>query len=315
MSVLRLRSTSHGCWRSLATSAPTTYVPDHEVATSAEVKQLEQLVRQSASVLVLTGAGISTEAGLPDYRSARVGLYARINHKPITIQEFVKDKERRQAYWARNFIAWPAFSSCQPTAAHKTLSQWQSDGKVSRIITQNVDRLHHKAGSTDAIELHGNGYSVHCLNCSYTVARDDLQEQLSRSNAEWLVKRRDRSSSSVIKPDGDVSLKEEETRDFQVPVCPSCGGLLKPAIVFFGENVRRSVVEECYDLTDETSLLLVVGSSLEVYSGLRFVVRAVERRKRVVIVNIGATRADQMSNVLILRRRAGDILPRVKATT
>ena len=300
-----------GCCRRLTSSPKPSFVPDHELATGEEVQRLEQLMSASASVLVLTGAGISTECGLPDYRSERVGLFARTNHKPITLQEFVDNTGRRKAYWARNFIAWPKFSAFEPGIAHKTLSEWQKIGKVSRIITQNVDRLHQKAGSKDVIELHGNGFTVGCLNCSYTTPRQDFQAELTRLNSEWQAHS---ASSSAMRPDGDIQLEERDALSFQVPSCPSCGGMLKPKVVFFGENVPKYIVDKSYDLTDNADLLLVIGSSLHVFSGYRFVCRAQDQNKAIVIVNIGATRADHMREILFLRRRAGDILPQVKVT-
>lgn len=303
------RVLSVGCSK-FCSVARLSFVPEHEPATREEVSQLEQLIRESASVLVLTGAGISTESGLPDYRSAGVGLFARTNHKPITIQEFVKYPDRRRAYWARNFVAWDTFSSFKPGIAHRTLAQWQTAGKVSRIITQNVDRLHQKAGSRNVIELHGNSYTVACLSCDYSIARQDFQTQLLHHNHGWESELQNQSSS--MRPDGDVMLEEDDIQSFKVPACPSCGGLLKPTVVFFGDNVPKSVVEESYRLTDSCDLLLVIGSSLYVMSGFRFVCRAHERGKRVAIVNIGCTRADQMNGIRFVRRRAGDVLSRVQ---
>lgn len=298
------------CVNKLSSSAKLSFVPEHEPATTQEVKQLEQLIRECSSVLVLTGAGISTESGLPDYRSAGVGLFARTNHKPITIQEFVKYPDRRRAYWARNFVAWDTFSSFKPGIAHRTLTDWQTYGKVSRIITQNVDRLHQKAGSRNVIELHGNSYTVACQSCDYSILRQDFQTQLLHHNLGWEKELQKQSAS--IRPDGDVMLEEHDIQCFKVPDCPLCGGLLKPTVVFFGENVPKSVVDESYRLTDGCDLLLVIGSSLNVMSGYRFVCRAHERGKEIVIVNIGSTRADSMSGIRFVRRRAGDVLSRVQ---
>lgn len=300
------------CHRKLTSSPNLSFVPDHESATREEVHKLQQLMCASSSVLVLTGAGISTECGLPDYRSERVGLFARTNHKPITLQEFVSNRDRRKAYWARNFIAWPKFSVFEPGIAHETLSEWQKIGKVSRIITQNVDRLHQKAGSKDVIELHGNGFTVGCLNCSYTTSRQDFQAELTLLNADWLKEWEAKSAPLLaMRPDGDVQLEERDALSFQVASCPSCGGMLKPKVVFFGENIPKAVVEESCALTDDTDLLLVIGSSLHVFSGYRFVCRAQDQKKGIVIVNIGPTRADHMTDIVFLRRRAGDLLPRV----
>lgn len=261
---------------------------------------------------------MSTECGLPDYRSEGVGLFARTNHKPITVQEFVKSEDRRRSYWARNFAAWDTFSCIEPGVGHEALRKWQDIGKVSRVITQNVDRLHQKAGSRNVIELHGNSFTVGCMSCTYSIPRHDFQEQLIQLNSVWhdhVVKRTSSlSSPATARPDGDVLLEEQDTHSFQVPSCPSCNGLLKPKVVFFGENVSKAVVHESYSLTDACDLLLVVGSSLQVMSGYRFVCRAHEQGKRIVIVNIGYTRADDMSGIRFMRRRAGDILSRVKVS-
>ena len=296
-------------WRRLSSSVKPSFVPDHELATNDEVRELEQLVNSSDSVLVLTGAGISTESGLPDYRSERVGLFARTNHKPITIQEFVNSEPRRRMYWARNFVAWDKFAAFEPSIAHHTLTQWQKAGKVPAIITQNVDRLHQKAGSENVVELHGNGFTVACLSCPYQISRHDFQKELSRVNNEWNFVS---SATGEMRPDGDVQLQQKDIDSFHVPDCPSCGGLLKPTVVFFGDNVPRSVVEQSHQLNRETDLLLVIGSSLHVFSGYRFVAEAHEMKKKIVIVNIGPTRADSLSDVIFLRRRAGDILPQVR---
>lgn len=179
-----------------------TFVPKHEEACTHKVEQLQELMDSSPHILVLTGAGVSTESGIPDYRSEAVGLYARSNHKPIQHQDFMKYKHIRQRYWARNYFAWPNFSAVQPNISHKILARWEKEKKTSMIVTQNVDRLHHKAGSKSVIELHGCAYEVKCMNCNYTLSRHDFQRVLTSLNPHLKVDRVE------VRPDADVELSQ-----------------------------------------------------------------------------------------------------------
>lgn len=170
-------------------------------------------------------------AGIPDYRSAGVGLYARTNHKPIQHMEFVKSINVRKRYWARNFVGWPNFSSTQPNATHHALARFEREARVQSVVTQNVDRLHSKAGSKGVIELHGSGYVVKCLKCDYRIDRHEFQNILSSLNPAF------KDAPDMIRPDGDVEIPTDYIDNFIIPTCPSCDGDLKPEIVFFGDNV------------------------------------------------------------------------------
>ncbi|CAH2051917.1 unnamed protein product, partial [Iphiclides podalirius] len=174
---------------------------------------------------------------IPDYRSEDVGLYARSNHKPVQYQEFIKYAKVRQRYWARNFVGWPRFSTVLPNATHYAIRELEKAKKVTAIVTQNVDRLHHKAGSNNIIELHGSGYIVKCLHCPYEVERSELQDKIMKENQDM------KSTITMIRPDGDVELSRDQIEKFKVPLCPECEGPLKPDIVFFGDNVPKHRVE------------------------------------------------------------------------
>lgn len=187
----------------LRRNVTSSFVPRHEPVKESQLKELQELVDSSSNILVLTGAGISTESGIPDYRSESVGLYARINHRPIQHQDFMKFRHIRQRYWARNFFGWPTFSSVLPNTTHLRLADWESQGKVSSVVTQNVDRLHHKGGSKSIVELHGCAYEVKCMNCNYTIPRHDFQDILSELNPSLCVE-----SVSDIRPDADAGLSQ-----------------------------------------------------------------------------------------------------------
>lgn len=178
------------------------FVPRCGTVKESELEKLQDFVDNSTNILVLTGAGISTESGIPDYRSEGVGLYARTNHRPIQHQEFMKSKHVRQRYWARNFVGWSMFSGVFPNSSHLALTTWEQQGKISQIVTQNVDRLHHKAGCKDVVELHGSAYKVKCMNCSFTIDRHDFQKILTDSNPLFSV------HSIEMRPDADVELTQ-----------------------------------------------------------------------------------------------------------
>ncbi len=253
------------------------------------------------SVVVLTGAGCSTESGIPDYRGA--GRPAR-PRGPIQHDAFLRRPEVRQRYWARATLGWARFSAAEPNAAHRALAALERAGIVTGLITQNVDRLHQRAGSQRVVELHGALADVVCLACGGFEARAALQQRLLRSNPGWL----DRAAS--LAPDGDADLPDAEVASFRVSACLACGGVLKPDVVFFGGSVERSTVEAAWALIDAARTLLVVGSSLTVYSGYRFALRARERGMNIGLVNLGPTRADALACAR-LPWRAGDALSRL----
>jgi NAD-dependent SIR2 family protein deacetylase len=258
-------------------------VPE-EVAQQPSRRAAALAVMRDRPLVVLTGAGLSTDSGIPDYRGP--GSRART---PMTYQEFVSGPEARQRYWARSHLGWGRMRGAEPNAGHHALARLDPE----LLITQNVDGLHERAGSRRLVALHGRIAEVVCLDCRATSARTALHERLAALNPGFADRHRDVAS----RPDGDVDL--EETHDFEVPGCEACGGILKPHVVFFGENVPPPRVERCYAAVDalagDGGALLVAGSSLTVMSGLRFVKRAARNGTPVVIVNRGATRGDELA--------------------
>ncbi len=261
---------------------------------------LSELLRDRR-VAVLTGAGCSTESGIPDYRGPETRRRAR---NPIRFAEFVKREDGRRRYWARAFVGWERFRGKAPNAAHHALAAMERDGRIHGLITQNVDRLHHAAGSRDVVELHGALADVRCLGCGALEARDALQARLDALNPGWTGLR------AEMAPDGDAELPAELVARFAVADCLACGGALKPDVVFFGEAVPRERVERAYAMVDDAEALLVVGSSLAVFSGFRFVKRAHARGVPIAIVNLGESRGDALAS-LVVNGRAGEVLPRL----
>jgi NAD-dependent SIR2 family protein deacetylase len=243
-------------------------------------------------LLVLTGAGISTDSGIPDYRGPDSPA-----RTPMTYQEFVSGPRAQRRYWARSHLGWARMGTAQPNAGHRGVAALEASGRTTLTITQNVDGLHEAAGSRNLCALHGRVADVVCLGCRATTGRAALADRLDALNPNWRERHRDVAS----RPDGDVEL--DETEDFEVPGCATCGGVLKPDVVFFGENVPKPRVERCYAAVDELpgldGALLVLGSSLTVMSGFRFVRRAARLGVPVVIVNRGPTRADDLATVTL----------------
>lgn len=241
-------------------------------------------------VLVLSGAGVSTDSGIPDYRGP--GSPAR---RPMTYQEFVGSESARRRYWARSHLGWSRMGGARPNPGHHALARLEAAGRVGLLVTQNVDGLHEAAGSRRVCALHGRIADVVCLGCRTRSRRSTLAQRLSTLNPGWA----ERHADAADRPDGDVEL--DDTDGFAVPGCERCGGVLKPDVVFFGENVPRRRVDRCYAAVDRLAELegtmLVVGSSLTVMSGFRFVRHAARLGRPVVIVNRGATRADDLATV------------------
>ncbi|SHK76962.1 NAD-dependent protein deacetylase [Rhodothermus profundi] len=254
-------------------------------------------------IAVLTGAGCSTESGIPDYRGEGTRRRAR---RPIQYRTFLTDAAARAHYWARSTLGWPRLAKAQPNPGHYALAWLERAGLLTGLITQNVDRLHHKAGSRRVLELHGNLATVRCLTCKYTIPRAAFQQWLLNLNPGWT------EQAAELAPDGDADLPRALTAHFRVPDCPRCGGILKPDVVFFGENVPRDRVEAARQIVAAAEALLVAGSSLAVYSGYRFVLEAARQAKPVVIVNLGPTRGDALAT-LRLEGRTGEVLPRLAA--
>ncbi|HEX3784948.1 MAG TPA: NAD-dependent protein deacetylase [Pseudonocardiaceae bacterium] len=242
-------------------------------------------------VAVLSGAGLSTESGIPDYRGEAGSLR---NHTPMTYQEFTSSLPGRRRYWARSYLGWRTIARAKPNSGHRAVAELCARGVVSAVITQNVDGLHQAAGTPDVIDLHGSLDRVICLHCQRVSAREELDLRLRAANPSF------DGAAGRINPDGDVELADEVVGAFQLVDCADCGsGTLKPDVVFFGENVPRPRVERCYRLVDEADALLVLGSSLTVMSGLRFVRRAADAGKPVLIVNHGPTRGDAYASVRV----------------
>jgi len=242
------------------------------------------LAHANGRTVVLTGAGISTDSGIPDYRGPS-GMLRR--HTPMTYQSFVSDPVARHRYWARSYLGWRQLATARPNAGHRAVAALQEQALVATVITQNVDGLHHAAGTRSVVELHGGLDRVRCLNCEQVTSRAELDLRLAEANRTL------RAEVRRVNPDGDAELSDEALESFVMVDCLMCqAGPIKPDVVFFGESVPRARVERCYDLVDDAELLLVLGSSLRVMSGYRFVIRASERGIPIAIVNQGPTRGD-----------------------
>jgi NAD-dependent SIR2 family protein deacetylase len=273
------------------------------------IEPLVDLLRDRRTV-VLAGAGCSTESGIPDYRGPQGRLRTR---KPVQYGEFVRSEANRRRYWARSAVGWRRVADATPNPAHHGLASLEGRGLVGGVITQNVDGLHHAAGSRRVIELHGSLAHVVCLSCGDRTTRLEMQERLECVNRAWIedvASGRARGGSAESAPDGDAELPDDVYDGFEVPVCRACGGVLKPDVVFFGENVPKERVAECWALVDDAEALLVVGSSLTVYSGRRFIYGAAERALPIGVVNLGPTRADDYAAVK-LEGRLGEVIPRL----
>ncbi|MEW2175140.1 NAD-dependent protein deacetylase [Streptomyces sp. NPDC005406] len=238
----------------------------------------------TGGVLVLSGAGMSTESGIPDYRGEGGSLS---RHTPMTYQDFTGGADARRRYWARSHLGWRTFGQARPNAGHRAVASFERHGLLSGMITQNVDGLHQAAGSRGVVELHGSLDRVVCLSCRTLSPRRELAARLEEANAGF------EPVATALNPDGDADLTDDQVGDFRVVPCTVCGGILKPDVVFFGEAVPPQRVEHCRSLVREAASLLVLGSSLTVMSGLRFVRQAEKDGKPVLIVNRDPTRGDR----------------------
>jgi len=250
-----------------------------------QCRNIEDFVDRYRRLFVLTGAGCSTGSGIPDYRDSE-GQWKRA--QPVTFQAFMGNEKTRRRYWARSLIGWRRIRRAQPNEAHRALARLELAGGIELILTQNVDRLHQAAGSGRVIDLHGRIDLVRCMDCELRSPREDLQDELGRLNPGWL------DFDAAEAPDGDADLEGADFSSFAVPSCRRCGGVLKPDVVFFGESVPRDRVDAAARGLDEADAMLIVGSSLMVYSGFRFVQRAASAGKPVAAVNLGRTRADAL---------------------
>ena len=257
-----------------------------KLSESLQGQRLADWLHEHPRVVVITGAGCSTEVGIPDYRDAS-GQWKR--PQPVTYQAFMGEELVRQRYWARSMLGWRVMGQAQPGTAHKALALLEQGGWLELLITQNVDGLHSAAGSQSVVDLHGRIDTVRCMACGHILARADLQQQLLALNPAWA------QLYAAPAPDGDADLEGRDFSAFDVPACPHCGtGVLKPDVVFYGESVPRERVQRCLDAMGRADALLIVGSSLMVYSGYRFALAAQEQGKSIAAINQGVTRADAL---------------------
>lgn len=251
-------------------------------------RELRAWLQAHRSVFVLTGAGVSTNSGIPDYRGAD-GQWKR--SAPITYQAFVQDPAMRARYWARSFVGWPVVERARPNLAHAALALLEAQGKTSMLVTQNVDGLHSRAGQRAVLDLHGRIDQVACLVCGERLPRASVQSMLADAHPGWSTVK------AASAPDGDADVDCLDLGGFRPPACLRCGGMLKPDVVFFGENVPRARIEAAAQALRRADAMLVVGSSLMVYSGYRFARMAYEAGLPLAILTRGVTRADGMATL------------------
>jgi len=266
--------------------------PGYDRGVAPEARPDERLhdwIAGHRRVFALTGAGCSTGSGIPDYRDDR-GEWKR--RPPVMIQAFRAEPATYQRYWARAYAGWPRFTAAAPGAAHRAFAAWEAAGTLARLVTQNVDGLHQRAGSRAVIDLHGRLDDVVCLGCGDCTSRDALQAAMADANPTW-------EARSAAAPDGDADIDAAAVAAFTAPRCTRCGGLLKPDVVFFGENVPGPRYEAARDALAGADALLVAGSSLMVYSGFRFVRQAHEAGLPIAIVNRGRTRGDELAELKV----------------
>ncbi|MEX2335428.1 MAG: NAD-dependent protein deacetylase [Pseudohongiella sp.] len=249
--------------------------------------ELAAFIRANAPVLVLTGAGISTDSGIPDYRDSN-GNWKR--KQPVQHQDFMRCAATRQRYWARSLVGWPIMQQAQPNPAHHKVAELESQGLLSIIVTQNVDRLHQKAGSEAVVDLHGRADELICMSCDHREHRSLMHARCATLNPSL------NNVFATAAPDGDADL-EMDFSTFKVPGCPQCDGIMKPDVVFFGDNVPRPRVDKVFDTLAQSRGLLVIGSSLMVFSGFRFARQAHQVGTPIAILTQGRTRADDLASV------------------
>lgn len=268
---------------------PVTYTPPMN-PKDRPASSFTHFLRRHPRLVVLSGAGISAASGIPTYRD---GLGRWQHSKPIQHNDFLAKPATRRRYWARSMHGWPVISSATPNTAHSALAQLEGDGHLELLITQNVDRLHQRAGSRRVIDLHGRLDRVRCLACHDITEREDVQQRLIALNPGR------EQTDGTVRPDGDSELPDTDLEDFDIPACTRCGGCLMPDVIFFGANIPRARVESCMAALDRADALLVVGSSLQVYSGFRFCRHAQATGKAIAIINPGTTRADSLATLII----------------
>lgn len=277
-------------------------LPEAELRSSPQkyAGDLDAFVREHDRLFVLSGAGISTDSGIPGYRDD-TGQWKR--SPPVQWPDFLRSPSTRQRYWARSMVGWPVVARARPNPAHRALAQLEAAGRVRQLVTQNVDGLHQRAGSAAVIELHGNVSQAICLDCGAQHSRADIQRRLEQDNPTFC------ELCATPAPDGDADLQPRLIETFRVPTCSFCDGTLKPAVVFFGESVPRQRVEDASLALERADALLVVGSSLMVYSGYRFCEWATRMGKPIAAINLGRTRADHLFSVKVEASCAAVLAP------
>ena len=267
----------------------------------SDIDKLVEFLRRHKKITVLSGAGCSTGSGIPDYRDEDGN---RKNAEPVQYDDFVSNDNARRRYWARSFVGWRRIRSAKPNAAHAALAKLERAGHVNSLITQNVDNLHRVAGSRRVIDLHGVLHKTRCLSCNRKGKRSDWQAILEERNPNWSAE------AEAYAPDGDAEISNSDYLHFNVPGCPACGGIIKPDVVFFGEPVPSERVNDATAKLGQSDALLVVGSSLMVFSGYRFARLANTAGIPVIIINRGRTRADEFA-AQKLSNDCAEILPRL----
>ncbi|MEH6576038.1 MAG: NAD-dependent protein deacetylase [Amphritea sp.] len=266
------------------------YLAQKHFMSDHQLDRLLQLIEQHPRLFVLTGAGCSTVSGIPDYRDQH-GQWKR--QPPVQHRDFMHSAATRKRFWARSLIGWPIMAQAQPNAAHHSLQQLEAKGYIQQLVTQNVDRLHRQAGQQQVIDLHGRSDQVLCMSCNHLHERYQIHQQMAENNPDYA------HLSAAPAPDGDADLDNIDFSLVRVSDCHLCGGLLKPNVVFFGDNVPKQRVFNALDELEKADAMLVVGSSLMVYSGYRFCKRAAQMAKPIISINRGTTRADELLSLKI----------------
>lgn len=262
------------------------------------MNDLYHFIQRYPRLFVLSGAGVSTDSGIPGYRDVE-GRWKRA--PPVLLQDFLRDQTVRQRYWMRSMAGWRTVAGAQTNAAHHGLARLEAAGRLQRLVTQNVDGLHQRAGSIDVIELHGNLYRVRCLDCGAEHSRESVQTTLEADNPDFL------DAGAMVAPDGDADVESYCVDTFRIPSCAHCAGVLKPDVVFFGEGVPKQRVDAAVGALEQSDAVLIIGSSLMVYSGYRFCEWACRMEKPIAAINLGRTRADHLLSLKIERSCADAI--------
>ncbi len=271
---------------------------------STNIEQLADFLKNHQPVTVITGAGCSAASGIPTYRDDQ-GTWLR--SEPIQHSEFMAHPVKRQRYWTRSYAGWPYVQKAQPNESHHALARLEQLGYINQLVTQNVDRLHQKAGQRRVIDLHGRLDLVHCTECYTDFSRDDIQQELAHLNPHLTAE------NGGIAPDGDADVPDSQVGKMQVPDCARCGGIIKPSVVFYGGGVNKQIVEGIYQEMGRSEGVLVVGSSLMVFSSFRFCRFASKNQLPIAILNPGQTRADELTT-LKLPLSAEQVLPKLIQT-